>query len=227
MTNKRVFSQYELKTLETPLVDRIAAAIDNGQYEEAKLLARQLEAECVPMIYTFEDFVTALLSHICKHLGEDALEGSLRYAADAIMKPMYDGLEGLDFRELVEAFAAFFRAHTGRGLKIEEDDEKVTMILNPCGSGGRMVREGFFDPPKNLHKLKKAQATTFGRGDFPSYCAHCAVFHHIAPIEWSGKPFPPIEVGQGPGDPCKWHFYKDPAAIPARYYEQVGKEKTS
>ena len=227
MTKARVFSQEELKTLETPLVDRIATAIDSGQYETAKALARQLEEECVPMIYNFEEFVTALLSFILQEQGEDALEQSLRYAANALMKPIHDSIDSLDFRGLVEAFAAFFRAHTGRGLRIEEDDEKVTMVLNPCGSGGRMVREGHFGPPKNLNKIEKARGLTFGRENFPCYCAHCAVFHHMMPIEWSGKPFPPIEVGHGPGDPCKWHFYKDPAAIPARYYEQVGKEKTS
>jgi hypothetical protein len=169
--------------------------------------------------------VTALLSFIYKNYGDDPLEQSLKYCADILIKPLNDSMADLSFRETVETFAALFRSHTGRGLTIEEDDEKVTLILNPCGSGGRMVKEGYFAPPKNLLKVNDAQAITFGRNNFPCYCCHCAVLHHVMPIEWSGKPFPPIEVGSGPGDPCKWHFYKDPAAIPERYYEQVGKHK--
>lgn len=225
MSEQRVFTQEELEELATPLVDRIAAAIDDGEYEKAKALSRQLEQECVPMIYTFEDFVTALLSFVYEKQGDGALQESLRYAAEAVMKPMHEALAGLDFREKVEVFAGFFRAHSGKGLTIEEDDEKVTLILDPCESGGRMVQEGYFDPPKNLRKVREGQPITFGRENFPSYCCHCAVFHHIMPIEWSGRPFPPIEVGIGPGDPCKWHLYKDPADIPAQYYEQVGKRK--
>ena len=225
MSGNRVFSQEELDVLETPLADRIAAAIDAGRYEEAKALVRQMEEESSPIIYVFEEWVTALLSYIYKNQGDDALVESLRYSANTWMKPMHDRLMKLDFRGLVEAFAALFRAHTGRGLKVEEDDEKVSLILNLCGSGGRMVKQGYFGPLKNFLKVQKAQEVTFGREDFPSYCTHCAVVHHIMPIEWSGAPLPPIEVGQGPGDPCKWHFYKDRTAIPARFYQQVGKDK--
>lgn len=224
-SDQRIFSEAELRKLETPLVEQLVAAIDAGNHGRAKVLARQLERECTAMIHTFEDFVTALLSSIYQSAGDATLEASLRYAATTLMKPMHDNLAGVDFRELVEVFAGFFRAHTGQGLRIVEDDEKVTMILNPCGSGGRMVKEGYFSPPRDLLKVKEAQALTFGREDFPSYCTHCAVFHHIMPIEWAGKPFPPIEVGAGPGDPCKWHFYKNAAAIPACYYEQVGQQK--
>lgn len=225
MSENRVFSPGELRLLSTPLSDRISQAIDQGRYEEAKSLAVQLDSESTANIFAFEDFVTALLSYIYQKHGDAPLEASLRFCADILIKPLHDSMADLGFRETVEAFAALFRSHTGRGLKIQEDDEKVTLILDPCGSGGRMVKDGYFAPPKNLLKIKDAQAITFGRKDFPSYCCHCAVLHHIMPFEWSGKPFPPIEVGNGPGDPCKWHFYKDPATIPDRYYQQVGKQK--
>ncbi|MBI2877754.1 MAG: hypothetical protein HYY20_12825 [Candidatus Tectomicrobia bacterium] len=225
MSVDRVFSPEELKALETPLADRIAAAIDAGRYEEAKALARQMEEESPPIIYILEEWVTALLSYIGRSQGDEALVEALRHSANTWMRPMHDGLLKLDFRGQVEGFAAIFRAHTGRGLRVEEDDEKVTLFLDPCGSGGRMVKGGYFGPPKDLLQVQKAQGITFGREGFPSYCTHCAVVHHIMPIEWAGAPLPPIEVGSGPGDPCKWHFYKDRAAIPARFYAQVGKEK--
>lgn len=227
MSETPIFSQEERNRLEQPLADRISEAIDKGRYEQAKELAFQLETESSANIYAFEDFVSALLSYTYKNHGDEILQDSLKYCADIIIKPLHEKLLNMGCREMVEAFAALFRSHTGRGLKIEEDDEKVTLILNPCGSGGRMVKEGYFGPPKNLLKVEKAQPITFGRKNFPSYCTHCAVLHHIMPIEWSGVPFPPIEVGNGPGDPCKWHIYKDPTAIPDCYYEQVGKQKES
>jgi len=222
---ERCFTEEELKLLAMPLSERISIAIDQGEYALAKALAKQLEGECVPMIYTFEDFVTALLSFIGREQGDEVLQSALRSAAEVLMKPMFEELASLEFRARVEAFAAFFRAHSGKGLSIMEDEEKVTLVLNPCGSGGRMVQEGAFDPPRNLHRVQKAQGISFGRENFPCYCAHCAVFHHLTPIEWAGRPFPPIELGTGPGDPCQWHFYKDPADIPDKYFQQVGCRK--
>jgi hypothetical protein len=225
MENNRIFTDEELKTLAMPLVNRIEAAIDNGRYEEAKSLARQMEDEYRPIVFNFEEFTAILLSHIYQQYGDDALEEALRYAASVFMKPMHEALGSLSIRELAELFAGVFRSHSGRGLKIEEDDEKITFILDPCESGGRMVKDGFFGPPRNLLRVKKSQPITFGRENFPSYCCHCAIFHHLEPIERSGAPFPPIDIGKGPGDPCKWHFYKDAKRISARFYEQVGKKK--
>ena len=225
MTQNRIFSEEEIKTMETPLADQIEAAIDAGEYEKAKALARKLDEEDFAMICNFEDFVAALLSHIYGKHGDQGLMDALRSAAEVLMRSIFDGVANLPYRELVEVFATFFRAHTGKGLKIEEDDEKVTMILNPCGSGGRMTQAGYFGSSGKLRKVKGPHALTFGRDEFPCYCSHCTVFHHIKPIEWSGLPFPPIEVGPGPGDPCKWIFYKDPDAVPAMFYEQVGKKK--
>ncbi|MBE0598094.1 MAG: hypothetical protein IH614_12565 [Desulfuromonadales bacterium] len=226
MKNGRIFTHQQLREMETPLADQVAAAIDGGRLEEAKVLARQMEQEFVPMVHIFEDFVTALLSWVGRQQGEDALRDSLRYAAEKVMQPMHDDLTACDFATLVKVYAGFFRAHTGRGLRIEEDEEKVTLVLDPCGSGGRMVKAGYFAPPKDLFQVADGTDFTFGRRNFPSYCTHCAIFHHIMPIEWSGKPFPPIEVGEGPGDPCRWHLYKNTDKIPDRYYEQVGKKRS-
>ncbi|NOZ69353.1 MAG: hypothetical protein GXP46_08960 [Deferribacteres bacterium] len=47
------------------------------------------------------------------------------------------------FKNLIKEFAAVTRAQSGRGFnRAEEDDEKVIFYLDPCGSGGRMRREG-------------------------------------------------------------------------------------
>lgn len=225
MEGDRIFSEKERRELATPLADRICEAIDSGEYDSAKALAQALGTESVPNLHAFEEFVSALIAYIYRHHGDDALEDALRFCANIVISPMFESMLALSTRERVEAFASLFRAHSGRGMRIEEDDEKVTLILDPCGSGGRMVQEGAFGPGGKFPRIEKAQRITFGRENFPCYCAHCAVLHHIVPIEQTGAPFPPIEVGEGPGDPCKWIFYKDHAEVPERYFEQVGMQR--
>jgi hypothetical protein len=47
------------------------------------------------------------------------------------------------------------------------------------------------------------------------------------PIEWIGHPLypshPPTDYSS---DPCVWHWYKDPADIPAEYWERYGATKS-
>lgn len=225
MNDERIFTDSERRDLETPLADRICEAIDQKQDDAAKELVHALADESLPNIHLFEEFVAALIAYIYDQFGDDALETALKYCGAILMAPMVEGMSGASTREKVEIFARFFRAHSGRGLRVEEDDEKVSLILDPCGSGGRMVQDGFFGQDGKFPCVKRAQGMTFGRANFPCYCTHCAVLHHIVPIERTGTPFPPIEVGAGPGDPCKWLFYKDQAAIPERYYRQVGMQR--
>ena len=89
-----------------------------------------------------------------------------------------------------------------------------------------MLRAGFYGPPKNLFILKGPQPLTFGREELPIYCSHCAVIHHIAPIEWGGAPYPVVDPAKDQvEEPCYFHFYKDPKEVPEEYYRRVGKRK--
>lgn len=222
----RLFSEEELKELVTPLADRICDAIDRGNREKAKELTRQLEKDSFPLLYLFEEWVTVLLTYIGKNYGDKEIYEALRLSAESWFKPWHDGLAKIDIKDRIKAFAATMRAHTGRGfVKIEEDEEKFAFILNPCGSGLRMLRDGYYRYPKNLLLIEKAQPITFNRENFPAYCTHCAVIHQIMPIEWGGAPLPIMVPPKTEKEPCRMLFYKDPGRIPKEYYEVVGKSK--
>jgi hypothetical protein len=47
------------------------------------------------------------------------------------------------------------------------------------------------------------------------------------PIEQMGYPMRVTENPIQAGDQCRWMIYKDPARVPAEYYERVGKTKPS
>ena len=115
------------------------------------------------------------------------------------------------------------RAHSRKGLRrIEEDDEKVNMILDPCGSGGRMMRQY----SKKLARVPVGHRISFGMaGQVPTYCTHCSNQHGIMSIEWGGAPFPYIEPPKSDQDICCMIFYKDRENIPESAYTRHGLEK--
>ena len=113
---------------------------------------------------------------------------------DEKTKRHHAAIESLDRREIVKLLAATWRAHSGSGVgdhpgsfTIEEDDEKVTFTMNPCGSGQRLVRKGLYES-QGYGKTREAHDWSYGRKDFPLYCTHCSFMNESMPIQWSGFP---------------------------------------
>jgi hypothetical protein len=107
-------------------------------------------------------------------------------------------------------------------LRIEEDEEKFIFVMEPCGSGGRQVLAGKYDPPGNFLRIKGAQPLCLGREDFPVYCAH-HLFEELIPQEVVGYPLfitePAVNIGH---EPCRIHLYKDPEKAPKRVEQKCG-----
>ena len=61
-------------------------------------------------------------------------------------------------------------------FRLREDRAKATFILEPCGSGGRLINEGAYygSGKRPLSLVSNPSTTTFNEPDFPSYCTHCA-----------------------------------------------------
>ena len=101
---------------------------------------------------------------------------------------------------------------------LEEDEEKFTLTLTPCESGGRLqVERG-----AELGRCREAHSWTYGRAGFSYYCLHCPTMWEFGWYEKYGYPLIVLFPPQKPGDPCVQHFYKRPELIPASYWQRVG-----
>ena len=218
----RVFTEVELKELGSEIPDLIAQAIDAGDLEKAKKLAHQVHSEFFMMHEGFRDWIAALMSFVGRRLGD---EGLYEFLHDHFQNlPELKMFDKVDFRRKVQMLAGILRGHL-TSLRIEEDDEKVTIMMTPCGSGGRAVLAGSYGPPRNFLLVKKPQAMTLGRSDFPVYCCHCPLID-IIQIEAIGYliwvTVPSEKIGE---EPCRFILYKDPDKIPDEYYERFGLKK--
>lgn len=170
------------------------------------------------------NWTTALLSFVGKRYGNEALLEALKESMASWRGPLSDSYSRQDLRRQVEMYAAGLRGHL-QPIRIEEDDEKVTFYMEPCGSGGRLLSNGAYEPPRDFLKIKGAHPWTFGREDFPVYCAHCPL-GDIIPIEQGVLPWAFHEPSQNLGEePCRMVMYKDPQAVPAEMYQQAGRGK--
>ena len=219
----RVFTEEELEEMGKRTVDLLTEAIEAGDKERAKKLASRMYREFSAMHDLYVDWTAGFMDYIYSNYGEDALYQALRKVIGAYVGSMVD-VRNVDFRRRVQWAAGSMRGHL-QPMKVEEDEEKVCITMEPCGSGQRLVQEGAYESPRNLALMMKSLAMTWGMNDFPVYCTHCPVLE-ILSIEQLGYlanvTFPSQKVAEGP---CKLCIYKSVEDTPKELYTRVGKPK--
>ncbi len=222
----RFFSEQELREMERRTVDRLTDAIDDGDAERARKLARRMYNEFLSMHDLYRNWITATLSEIARRYGDEALDDVMVEGVRAWWKPIMDALpsDPESLPQKVRMFVSGLHGHL-QPLEITEDDEKIEVRMCPCGSGGRLISEGKYEGPDAFHKIAKPQPLTYGRPDYPVYCAHEYAMERID-IEDNGAPFVVVEPAAKLGrEYCTLIVYKDRAKIPAKYYERIGMTK--
>ena len=208
MSDTRLFTNEELKTLGQRTLDLLEDALDKGENEHAKKLARRMYREFSGMHDLYRDWVTHLLTFIGEHEGDDVLAEALQETVGGYTRRLAKHYAGKDPKSKVAILLAGLRGHL-QPFDIEEDDQKLTITPKPCGSGGRLIQDGGYRAPCHFLKIRKPQPMTFDRPDFPVYCAHCH-FQNITPIEPGKDPLFLTAPSEDPGNlPCRIYINKE------------------
>ncbi|PVX62709.1 hypothetical protein [Paraburkholderia unamae] len=216
----------------------LCEAIDAGDAERAKALVRYALNERKPVHDLSADWVWDSLTRIAQRWGEDAVGEMLRDVQSTwMLRRTWKAFLKMTVEERAQLCAEMMRSHAftaepgANGVTVEEDDEKYTIRLDPCGSGGRMRRGDPADgspsrlgPPYEFGVTAQAHDWSWGQENVPYYCAHCAV-NEILPMEWGGHPLWVTAFDPDASRPCAWLLYKKAEAIPVHFYERVGRQK--
>lgn len=229
------FTEKERRELSTPVIKRIARAIRRGEDGKALSLCDDLKEERILLHDFFADTCTALFTWVASNLGEERLYDMFVFIFEQSARRQIFDLLNMDINRGLEA-ALLVRggwvAHScsgagehGGAFRLEEDDEKFTFIMDPCGSGGRLWRKGRYQPPFDFAVTSRAYPWTFDREGFPYYCVHCPFLNELLPIRYLGFPTWPVDPPAHAMDECRWYVYKDKWAVPPGYYRRYGLEK--
>jgi|GEM_PF-388221 len=229
------FSKAERAEMATPVIKRIKRAIKNGEMDKATALCDDLKQERILLHDFFADSATALFTWVGENLGEETLPDMFTYCIEqSAQRQMFD-LMNMDINRGLEAellVRGLWVAHSCSGagehpgaFRLEEDDEKFTFIMDPCGSGGRLWRMGAYDPPRSLAVTSQAYPWSFHRAGLPYYCVHCSFVNESMPLRYLGFPTWPVDPPAHAGGECRWYIYKDKWGVPQRYYDRYGMVK--
>jgi hypothetical protein len=226
VSDDREFSEEELHQMGIPRAERAKAAIEAGDKKQALKEVEGMFNEFLSMHDLMRDWIAGLYTYIYKKHGEEALYEANHRACSFWLRGFLKKYAEADPRRRALMLAAGFRGHLVP-LKVEEDEEKFTVTMLPCGSGGRLVLEDLYEPEGELARVERAQPLTLSNRNFPVYCTHCA-FQEIIPIEKHGHPIFITDCPNGDRigkENCKVYIYKNPEDIPERFYRRLGKEK--
>jgi len=171
--------------------EQIEAALNRNDVSAVRRLAMAVRGEYVGAHDGFRDAVAKTLAYIAgtrgpeigERVGRECIE-ELQPAGDP---PQY---AQADLRQRVKAIAAGWHWHATR-FSLTEDQEKFTFLLHPCGSGMRLIQEGYYTegpwgPPlagkddAQLTRSRGSSWSTFMNDGFPIYCNHCSEMNHLA-----------------------------------------------
>ncbi|MET0983771.1 MAG: hypothetical protein ABW034_00040 [Steroidobacteraceae bacterium] len=216
--SEEFLSEEEKAALGTLTSELAIRAIDEGEPDKAKELIRRLVEETKGIHDSYLIWVTAMQGFIYREMGAEAFYRSQVDAFGQAMAPWASRPAGTTIRERVAETAYMLRTHA-MPLRIEEDEEKVSLMMDGCGSGARLVQSDYYDPSKGGKGtlVSEKSRMTFGRENFPIYCTHCAIGQTMAfdagadPNNLLQAIEPAAEIGKGL---CKFHVYKQAGKFP-------------
>lgn len=200
--------------------EKIVEALKSKDGPAVRKLLDEKEAQFLPIHDFFVETLATIFNWAYTTCGDEALFEVLEGSAES-QKAGFDAWEQMSTEDFARATAFLANSHMGN-ITVEEDEEKFTFINDPCGSGGRMMRKGWFDEGGKFARVKGAQPQTFGKEGLPVYCAHCAVWNGIMTTRWYGSIQWAIEPPDKPEEPCRMHIYKDRDKIPEKFYKALG-----
>lgn len=223
MSNNRIFTDEELKAMETKTLDLLKDAIDNGDKEKAKNLAQRMYEEFNFLHDGYMFWVTGLQTYIYNNHGIGELEDAEKFAHALEGKTVFKDVSApKSFREHIEFSAKAMRGHL-QPMEIREDDEKVIITMKPCGSGERLIEKGAYEGGYAI--IKERSPITYGFENMPVYCTHCPIMEQMM-VDGLGEMnmVRLIDEDRKHGE-CHFGFYKNAKDIPEHLYTRIGRQK--
>ena len=220
-----------------PTTEMIVRAIEEARYDDAKALARYVIPESKALHDLYCDWIWDILTKTAAMHGEKAVYELCRATQETwMLKRTWKALVSMSVEDRVYINAEIMRSHRcgpkqDGEIEIIEESDRISIKMDPCGSGGRMRRgdpvngsPSRLGPPYHFGVTKKRYPWSWGKENVSYYCIHCAV-NEILPIEWGGYPLWVTGYSDDASDACYWHFYKKPGLIPEKYFTRLGFKK--
>ena len=186
--------------------EKAIEAVKAGNKEEAIAYIEELDQLFRPLHDRYGNWIEYLLDLVAERIGEEAVEEALRGLGIEIYGSWSSLVPTMTSEEIARFFAIVHRVHNST-FHVEENDEKFTLVIPHCGSGGRIQKEG------KTRTTTKSYPWSFNQEGINYYCCHCPI--HVDLFKEHGCNRIEVQVnkqvdeeGKPIGIACKYIVYK-------------------
>ncbi|MEZ5646303.1 MAG: hypothetical protein R3E99_14275 [Burkholderiaceae bacterium] len=220
-------------------------AMTRTRVQEARLRLGRGDTDIGPLLdgqrkdwMPWHDFGVVWLAHCyavaLAHGGQAYLDEVLAQTYEPAFVAGFPHYASLDDEAMVREIARTWNYHCA-DFRLHEEDDRFVFTLDPCGSGGRLLRGQMW---RDLFRYGRPLSPTiaqpdpinFMRREAPSYCTHCAASNR-AQLSRAADPSVPLffvidgHAQSAPGMPCRTFVYKrqaDRLRIDPALFHQLG-----
>src|SRR3712207_6333941 len=113
---ERWLGEEELRDMARPTMERIVEAIDAGDLERARALAREGQGEWLMLHDLMAESILSLISFVQEKHGDDGVKEAWEYGLERGWKRHHGAIERLDRKTVVGLLAATWREHSAGGV---------------------------------------------------------------------------------------------------------------
>lgn len=197
----RSFSDEQLEEMATPTPVRLRRMLEEGDRAGALRVCGERGGEFLFLHNLYVSALACTMDYIGRKTGEDGLGGALEYvyltcAARQVAGPM----EMMTRRDALSFIVGnLFLAGTSGGVGhppshvgVTEDEQEVTVRLDPCPSGGKLLMRGAYGEPGALSRAREraedAALSLAVKAHPPRFVLDRAVFPMVDYITETRKP---------------------------------------
>jgi hypothetical protein len=184
-------------------------AIRAGRTEEALGHLNDVQEQFHKLHDAYCNHLSLLQGTLFETQGDKWYEAFDRKTVFALFRAKYERWRTMTPEQRIEDICNSHRAHYSQ-FHVEEDDQKLVVVITGCGAGGRLVRDGIAKRQNSV--TRQAYPWSFNQVDFPYYCSHGyhlnALWKELglkAELQW-GRQY--NDEGKQIDEPCKYVVYK-------------------
>jgi hypothetical protein len=162
--SERWFTDDELDEMVKHTPDRIEASLRSGDRRAALRICKNMAGEFFFLHSLYVNMVISVLDFVAREAGEESLGAVISYLYEKCLREqVVKNLEGAPRSQAMRAIIKdMFLADTCGGagfpsprIKITEDETQVIVSLDPCGSGGKLIRRKAYEQQSPLGRTRE------------------------------------------------------------------------
>jgi len=208
----KLFSEEALLEESRPLCDKAIDALDQGNMDILRFLLGRMSVGHFELYVGYVQWIVRVAGKILNDFGEPYFESTSQRVARFLMAPHVQDIKEGRGKKAVSELVNLWCHQLGPINYIGETEEEISFLFAPCGSGGRLRLESWYERNPALYPCTSKKT--------PVFCRICEHFQQAINNDLP-EPFWLMTPSESALGHCRATFFKEKAYKKERLFSQA------